>query len=160
MRWCSTCASMKAWLRLTLITMMVGGGFTGLVVTLQALIRSQDQPPAYFVLMGAFLALYAFVTVSGLLFVENPKKTGPLLLAIALQIPWISSPFITYRFAAGAQVSLGFIGGKVVGGVRLGSDWEFYFLSRIHWGLGVNLFAVLILILLLRSREASTKRQQ
>src|SRR5215831_17858454 len=34
--------AMKPWLRLTLITMTVGGGFTGVAVTLQSLVARQS----------------------------------------------------------------------------------------------------------------------
>jgi hypothetical protein len=79
---------MKPWLRLTLITATVGGGFTGIAVTVQALLNPQNQSPL--LLMGFFLALFTYVTVSGLIFVQNPERKRPLIAALAIQIPWIS----------------------------------------------------------------------
>ena len=52
---------MKPWLRLTLITVTVGGGFTGIAITLQSLLAAQNQPPVNYVLMLGFMALFAFV---------------------------------------------------------------------------------------------------
>jgi hypothetical protein len=142
---------MKSWLRLTLITVTVGGGFTGVAITLQALLERQGQPPLYYVFMLAFLALFAFVTVSGLVFVHHPERTGPMIVTLALQIPWVSSPIITYKLAAGFQVSVALIGGRFAGGFRLGSDFQINFFQQLPWGAGINLFALALLVLLLRA---------
>jgi hypothetical protein len=142
---------MKSWLRLTLITVTVGGGFTGVAITLQALFARQTQAPVYYALMLAFLALFAFVTASGLAFVHNPERTGPLIVALALQIPWVSSPIIAYRLAAGFQISIALIGGHFAGGFRLGSDFQINLFQQLPWGAGVNLFALALLVLLLRT---------
>jgi hypothetical protein len=144
----------KTWLRLTLVTMAVGGGFTGVAVAFQALLGPQGRRPINFVLIGAFLLLFAFVTASGLLFVHNPKRTGPLLLCTAIQIPWVSSPIIAYKFAAGFQVCVALIGGKFSGGFRLGSDFQINLFQRLPWGIGINLFALLMFVLLLRAEQA------
>ena len=144
---------MKPWLRLTLITVTVGGGFTGVAITLQSLLAKQSQPPAYYVLMLAFLALFAFVTVSGLVFVHNPQRTGLLTVSLALQIPWGSSPIIAYKLAAGFQVCVALIDGRLAGGFRLGSDFQINFFQQLPWGAGINLFALLLLVLLLRATQ-------
>jgi hypothetical protein len=97
---------MKTWLRLVLITMTVGGGFAGVLITGQLLFNSGSQGLAYSVIMAVFLALYAFVTASGLLFVYNPRRIHPLFAALAIQIPWISSPLLVYKVAAGFHLVL------------------------------------------------------
>lgn len=150
---------MKSWLRLTLITVTVGGGFTGVALTLQLLLRP-SQPLAYYLLMVAFLALFAFITVSGLVFVHNPQRTDLLIVALALQIPWVSSPIITYRLAGGFQVSVALIGGRFAGGFRLGSDFQINVFQLLPWGAGVNLFALALLVLLLRSTRMPDKALQ
>jgi hypothetical protein len=150
---------MKSWLRLTLITVTVGGGFTGVAITLQALFRP-NQPPAYYLLMLAFIAIFAFVTVSGLVFVHNPQRTELLIAALALQIPWVSSPIIAYKLAAGFQVCVALIGGRLAGGFRLGSDFQINFFQQLPWGAGVNLFALALLVLLLRAGRMPEKALQ
>ncbi len=140
---------MKPWLRLTLITVAVGGGFTGFAATLQQLLKPQNQQPAYFVLVFGFLSLYAFVTFSGLLLVLNERQTSPLLVAFALQIPWVSSPLLAFRFTAGFHVTVGLLGGTFSGGFSLGSEWQCNLFQKLPWGIGVNLFAVLIVIILI-----------
>jgi cytochrome b561 len=131
----------------------VGGEFTGVAITLQLLCGPQAQRPANFILISGFLALFTFVTVSGLLFVHNPRRTRPLVVATAIQVPWFSSPFVAYKFAAGFQVTVVFIGGRFNGGFQLGSDFQFNLLQQLPWGVGFNVFALVILVLLLRCSE-------
>jgi hypothetical protein len=147
----------KTWLRLTLVTLTVGGGFTGVAVTLQALLGPQGRRPFNFVLISAFLLLFVFVTVSGLLFVHNPNRTGPLVIATSIQIPWVSSPIVAYKFAAGFQICVALVGGRFDAGFRLGSDFQINLFQRLPWGVGINLFALLILLLLLYSERVGDK---
>ena len=102
---------MKTWLRLTLITMTVGGGFAGVLITCHSLVHSEGQGLPYLVIMAAFLTLYTLVTASGLLFVHDPRRVQPLFAALAIQIPWISSPLIVYKVAAGFHARPGLSGG-------------------------------------------------
>lgn len=147
---------MKPWLRLTLITMTVGGGFTGVVLTLQLLFNSPGASTLNLLLMVTFMGLYVFVTVSGLIFVYDPQRTGPLVAALAIQIPWISSSLIVYKFAAGGQafVMVGSSETPNTTGVHfgweflLGSSWRFALLQDKPLGIGVNLAALSILAVL------------
>lgn len=151
---------MKTWLRLTLITMTVGGGFTGVALTFLSLQTPQNRDFPNLEILASFFALYCYVIGSGLLFVRDPQKTRPMMLALATQIPRISSPVIAYNFCAGAEA---FFDVKVAPpGLRLGGDLLF-FGSRCHfsmlreapWSLGVNYFALVMLVLLWRSVRAS-----
>jgi hypothetical protein len=150
---------MKPWLRLTLITVTVGGGFTGVAIALQALLGPQVQGVGNSILIFAFLALFAFVTISGLVFVQNPQRTIPIAIALVLQIPWVSSPLIAYKFAAGFQVCASFIGGQFNGGLRLGSDFQINLLQQLPWGAGCNFFALALLVFLLRAGRTNDTLQ-
>ena len=141
---------MKTWLRLTLITVTVGGGFTGIAVTLQALFSPQAHPLAYFLILVC-VGLYVFVTASGLIFVHDPQRTSPLIVALALQVPWVSSPLIAYKFAAGFHVTAGLVSGQFSGGFRFGCDFQINFFQQLPWGAGVNLFALALLVLALHA---------
>lgn len=143
--------------------MTVGGGFAGFAGTLPSLFNSPGASTFKLVLILIFMGLYVFVTVSGLLFVANPVRTGPLVAALALQIPWISSSLIVYKFAAGAQAF--FIIGSpenenaivhLGGDVLLGSSWKFGLLQENPLRFGVNLAALAILLLLLRALRPSS----
>lgn len=155
---------MKAWLRLTLITMTVGGGFAGFAGTLQSLFNSPGASTLKLVLIFIFACLYVFVTVSGLLFVNDPRRTGPLVAALALQVPWISSSLITYKFAAGFE-SFIFVGSPEKQNAIVHLGWDFLFGSSWKFGLsqenpvrlGVNLAALAILLLLLRALRSSNR---
>jgi phosphoglycerol transferase MdoB-like AlkP superfamily enzyme len=144
---------MKTWLRLTLITMTVGGGFAGIAVTLQALFNSPVASTLNLLAMIVFLGLYVFVTISGLIFVHDPKRTGPLMAALAIQIPSVSSSFIVYKFAVGVRAFLMVSGseGPNTPAVRLswdfflGSSWTFSLLRDKPPGIGVNVAALAIL---------------
>jgi hypothetical protein len=99
-------------------------------------------------MVSAFLALYVFVTASGLLLVHCERRTAPLLLAFALQVLWFSSPLAAFRFTAGLDVSVGILGGGFVPRVYLGSGWECSVLQGAPWGVGINLSALLAVAVL------------
>lgn len=147
---------MTPWLRLIVVAVTVGGGFTGVSIALKGLLAAHGQPPAYYVLIVGFLVLYAFVTVSGLVFVHDPKRIRLLIVAFALQVPWISSPLVAYKFSAGFQVGAAFIGGHFNVGAFWGSDFQINFFQRLPWGVGANVFPLALLILLIRTTEGPT----
>ena len=148
---------MKSWLRLTLIAMTVGGGFTGFVYTFEAIMNSSNQSFAILLIYIVFLALFAFVTASGLLFVHDAKQTGPLIVAPAIQVPCIYSSLFSYKFATGLEgaVLLGspnsLIGITFNGEMFLGGTWQFDLLKEQPWRSGINFVPLVLLIFLLNS---------
>jgi hypothetical protein len=134
-----------------LITASIGGGFAGFSVTLQGLLRSPEHTFAGSCLMIVFLAMYAFITYSGLLFVHDDRKIWPLLIAFAIQIPWVSSPFLAYRLSAGLHVTIGLVSGQPSGGFSVGSEWQCSILQRAPWAIGTNLFAAFMVVILARA---------
>ncbi|QOV91757.1 hypothetical protein [Humisphaera borealis] len=133
---------MSTWLRLTLITMTVGGGFTGVALTAQFLFSPQITGPAVLAICIVFLLLHGFVLASGLLFLHNPEILKPMVVALAIQIPYVSSPLVTYRFGCGLLGGFGIAETGPFGWLRLGSDWQFYLFQPLRWGFGINLVAV------------------
>ncbi len=153
---------MKTWLRLTLITITVGGGFTGIVLTFLSLQAPQNRDFPNLEVLASFFALYCYVIGSGLVFVCDPQRTRPIMMALAAQIPRISSPVIAYKFCAGFEA---FFDVKVAPpGLRLegqffflGSQGHFAMLREAPWSAGVNIFALVMLVLLWRSvRESNS----
>jgi hypothetical protein len=146
---------MKTWLRLTLVAATVGGGFAGMVLADQSLSNPAGHRPAYVVLMVAILALYTFVTASGLWFVWDIRRIRPLLAALAIQIPWLSTPLIVYKFAAGFFAVLtvgspeepGSFGLHFGAEALLGCMSRFAWHQEIPWSIGANVFALLLLVL-------------
>jgi hypothetical protein len=140
--------TMNTWLRLALITMTVGGGFTGVALTSQFLFSPQANAVALRIICILFLLLHLFVLASGILFVQNPLRVTPLVVALAMQVPYLSSPVITYRFGDGLFGGVGIAETGVFGWIRLGSDWQFYLMRPLPWGIGINLVAVAMLVAL------------
>jgi hypothetical protein len=148
---------MKPWLGLTLMTLTVGGGFTGFVITTNYLMMNPGAlRPGQWVVGLSFAALYAFVVASGLMLALYPRKLTPLIIAFALQVPWISSPLVTYRFTSGFNATAGLANGSLAGALRLGSDFQFFLQQSHAWGGGINLFALVILIVLVRASRRQT----
>jgi hypothetical protein len=126
------------------------------MVALQVIFNS-DATGLAPVIWGVVLVVNIYTILSGLLFADKPTRTTPLAVAFALQIPCISSPFLVYTFGMGFRVSAGFIGGRFSANYRLGSDFQVALLQGHPWGIGVNLFALLMFVMLLRySRTPNT----
>jgi len=148
---------MKTWLRWVFIVISVGGGFTGIAIISEAMFR-QEASLATWMIYGIAMILYLFTVVSGLIFADNPRRTLPLMVALIVQIPWVSSPIIVYSFCAGFRIAAGLLDGKIVLNWRLGSYVEIFLFGSSHpWGAGINFFAVLALILLLRYSRTPNK---
>lgn len=146
---------MKTWLRLLLVLMTVGGGFTGVTVTSNLFNNSKEYVVAIALI---FTILYAFVVAAGLLFVYDSHRTGPMLVAIGLQIPWVSLPVFEYHFAAGLNGALVFGPPRMAQDlgtmIELRSDFLTSFQFRFGaiqegpWRVGINLFAAILFIML------------
>jgi hypothetical protein len=147
----------KAWLRLTVIARTVGGGVTGISVTARYLFEATDGWFLY--LVG--LAVFAFIAAGGLFFVHNPRAIRVVLIAFALQIPWISTPLITYQLYSACGASIGVMDGKFQGEIAwVGSRWELSLFKGGDWGLGINLIAAVIFMFLWRSAGILRKKQE
>ena len=154
---------MKTWLRLLIVTFTVGGGFTGIVLT-SHLLGSSTHGALQTLIALLFMGLYVFVTVSGLLFVKDAACTRPLLVALALQIPWVSCPVAVYQFASGvhAAITLGTpeetdrVGLHVGWNLLFGTHFQFRVgaYQDIPWAIGVNAVGLVLFILVLRSNRS------
>lgn len=151
---------MKTWLRLPLVLIAVGGGWTGVLATIQLFGDLSSRGLRYTLIVLIFFALYSFLTAAGLWFVYDANKTRPMLLAFALQIPWVDLPGFKYQvfsllYAAmtfGPPQGRGRIGTYIEWSANLGTHGEFRVggLPEGAWSVGINLFALLITLILLR----------
>lgn len=135
--------------RWLILVLAIGGGFTGLVVTVQGVAEAQLSLLQLFFSFW-FVGLYAFVIASGLIFADSPRCVVPLMISLILQVPFVTSPILAYRFDVGFNVTIGVVNGHFISDWRFGSEWFASLLQGRPWGIGVNLFAVLILFLLVR----------
>lgn len=150
---------MRSLLRWALIITQIGGGFTGIVITLDYLYNSENKPLPIVVMSIGFMAIYTFVTVAGVLYTLNEHNTRLLRVALWLQIPWISSTIIAWRFVAGFSFALTLFDGGVNLVYWLGSFWQFSIFEEQPAGIGINLFAALMLYLLMRVRDSQPNIQ-
>lgn len=160
---------MKTWLRLLVVLMTVGGGFTGLSITFGAFERVTNAGSLTIATLWIFMAMYAFVAAAGLLFVYDPNKTGPILVAFALQIPWLSLPVLEYHFAAGLSTAIAFGPARVaqdaLSMVDLGGHFETAFqfsfgtVQEGPWRIGINLIAAMLFVLAWLSARTPSKKQ-
>ncbi|HEX3356973.1 MAG TPA: hypothetical protein VHS31_08385 [Tepidisphaeraceae bacterium] len=140
--------------------MSVGGGFTGLVITLQMLFSPQVNSPPLAIICTIFILLYLFVLISGLLFVHNPQRVMPLAVALVLQIPIVSSPILSFQFVAGCMMGGGVTEAGPFGGVKIGADWQFNVLRALPWGVGINVIPLILFFALAWSVSRQHRRQQ
>jgi len=144
---------MNAWFRRLLLILTIGGGFVGVAVTIQFFLHANTV--IAYILALAFLGLYGYGIFVGFKLSEGSAPLRHLRLYFALQVPLISSPFITYRFCSGLQATVAIIQPGLRWGWdwRLGSEWQFVIHSSAPWGVGINLVALAI-VFLLNSRLA------
>ena len=137
---------MSTWLRLTLVTLSVGGGFAGLAAIVDAMCGPAAQGVATAAIFVGFLSVFLFVLIAGLLLVQNPRRVTPMIVALALQVPIISSPVIAYRLISGLNVSAAVSEGNLVFSYRFGSFAQFNYLQQLPFALGVNFVPLALLI--------------
>jgi hypothetical protein len=149
---------MNIWLRVALIALSVGGGFTGASMTLPFLLHPEGRSLSQVVITACFFILFGIVTASGMFFAVNQQRTRLLLISLAIQIPYIASPVVTYKFGTGFPFIL-IIGATERGKAALyvgfeallGSTWRVGYGENVPWRFGVNLVAVAMIVLLWRS---------
>jgi hypothetical protein len=94
----------KTWLRLVLVVLNVGGGFMGCVLAITSLGVHRPLYPDLSAPVGLMLNL--FVLVTGLIFVVNPTRIVPVIVALLIQIPEIRTAAFGYQFEPGAAIQL------------------------------------------------------
>jgi hypothetical protein len=139
--------------------MTVGGGFTGFTAASQLLFQSDDRSASMIILFTITLSLNAFVIASGLLFMQRPQSTGPMFLAIALQVPWVSCSSFAHRFACGFETLLGIAYPQEGGSLTLKFSYHFgsgctFTIGKAPFILGINIWALAMLTLLGRSVQS------
>jgi hypothetical protein len=152
-------SQVSAWFRLTLLAVAVLGGLHGIVICLEALFSPTSQGLRAFILFGAMLAAYIYVTAAGLIYWRRPNQMRPLAWALTIQIPWISLPGFVYKFSAGLSVCVALIATRhrdmgsvgVNGNFKLGSSCELRLLQDAPIELGLNVAALAALFVLNRA---------
>jgi hypothetical protein len=152
----------KTCFRWILLTLTIGGGFLGLEATVKGLIQREDTRLFFYLFQTVFIVLYLFTIIAGLLFADNQKRSTPLIIAWLLQIPWFSSPILSYDFSEGFHFVIGLANNGTANvfhcASNFGSEWHFSInqVDAAHpWEIGINLFAVIIFISLLKFKRSN-----
>lgn len=143
---------MNPLLRRLNIILTIGGGFLGIAFTLQAFFSAKESNPVFYAMLTAFVALYAYGIFAGFRLIEK-EETKHLIVFYWLQVPWFSSPLLTYHLASGFFLSVSLIDWRFNAAFRLGSDWRFSLFQSDPWGVGINLFALAMVIILHRLKR-------
>jgi hypothetical protein len=151
---------MKPWLLLTLVLLSVGGGCIGIVSGAQIFTKVAGITPTATVFGCILIAFSAFTAASGLLLAHEPRRTGPIRVALGLQVPYIYSPIFSYKMFCGvgvyAAAGLGFPEPFATIAESIGVRVEFGFGGHLElrwqypWCFGVDLVAIFFLMALCR----------
>lgn len=137
---------MNIWLRRLLSILLIGGGFAGAALITDFIFLPM-KAIARAVLLG-FVCVYCYAIFIGLRLNEGTVPLRYLRVYFAFQIPFVSSPLITYRFSSGLHVTLALIESQLTLSCRLGSEFQCGIGSAAPWGLGVNFIGLAMLFLL------------
>ena len=88
-----------------LIVASIGGGFMGVSIVLAELLKVSYFTLGHFLIFGSALTLFGYFIYAGLVFASNNENNKHLKITFLLQIPWVSSPVLVYKIAAGFSLS-------------------------------------------------------
>ena len=151
-----------------LVSVPVLGGAWGALVASVAAYRTYSGDIRLESVSVAFLIMFIFITGSGLLYVHDPRQIKPLLIALAYQIPSVSLPMFEYQLAAGLNLAVlfgpppatgeGILSFKLIHHIGVVASYRFEHAHEGPWGVGVNLFAAFLFVVLwLSSSGLSTQ---
>jgi hypothetical protein len=135
----------------------VGGGFAGVLAAANGFWTTSVNDSRLLALLWLSVLMYSAITIAGLMFVISARVGRVLMMATASMVPWIDLPGIKYHLTSVLYTAITFgpphgsgkIGTYIEWSSQLGSQFQF----RIggspdgDWSLGINLFAVLLVIL-------------
>ena len=114
----------------------------GVSIVLAELLKVSNFTLGYFFIFGLALILFSYFIYAGLAFASNNENNKHLKITFLLQIPWVSSPILVYKIAAGFSLSGLFHAGGFNYLYNIGSDFYFGIFNGQSWGFGLNVAAV------------------
>ena len=136
---------MKTWQRRTIGILTLGGSATGFVIVLQELFNGAGDNYWLIILLAA-LILYGFGVFVGVMIFEDHDRMRQFALPFwALQIPYLTSAWLSFEFSSGARFILALTEGASIefyGGA--GSRFSFYLANGAPFSIGVNFVAIVI----------------
>jgi len=125
-----------------LLISSIGGGFAGITVTFGQIFNISYFTLGHFIIFGSALSLFGYFIYAGLSFANDKINIKHLKIAFLLQIPWFTSPILSYKIASGLSLSCLFYPGSFNFLYNIGSDFSFGIFDGQTWGIGFNLAAV------------------
>src|SRR3954463_12097227 len=99
---------MNRWLRRIIVVTTVGGGFGGIIVTLESLSKIQGKSPLSIAICCAVGLVYMVGIVLGVRFAERERVTWPLIIFYLVQVPWFASPSFGYHLTCACHLVVGY----------------------------------------------------
>jgi hypothetical protein len=135
---------MRLWQRRIFGILAIGGGGTGLAVSLQLLVSRTN--PIEWLFCSAFAALYAWGIWCGVRLLEQrPAAERANTIYWLLQIPYLASPIAGYFFTSGFHFTVAYTPSaqNVTANAQLGSSMIYsLFQAGTPFAFGVNFFAL------------------
>lgn len=149
---------MKTWQRRILGILTLGGGAVGFTVAASLLTTLSGMNA---VLCVAIIALYAWGVWCGIKMLEcQPGWEGPAIGYWMAQIPAFGSPLLGYFVSSGFHVTttMQFSPWQFDINFLVGSTFSYSFMHPEQpWLVGVNLFALAVVMWLMRSRRQTAQ---
>ena len=152
---------MPKWIRRIHILATIGGGFVGLAVGLATLVNGWGQSKVLaVVLVLAYCVLCLWSIALGLWLVEGEDVGSDLRVFYFLQIPWVTTPVISFHAGFGAMLYLGVLPNGRNIQAQLGADWNTAFLTNEGWFLAINVVPLVMLWLARRSNTSLERTRE
>lgn len=151
---------MRVWQWRAIGVLTLGGSFLGLVLTLITVPGVGNLLSKF--IASIFVGLYAWGVWCGMGMLERSVDTfRKSILFWAFQIPYFTSPLLSYNFSSGARatVALQTADPQFLWTVQLGSHFAAMVLRPAAWGIGVNLLALVVTVFLSYKYRAYTSQQ-
>lgn len=135
----------STWISRIIILATIGGGSVGLLETLKIALAATALSAFAWTAFVIAVIMYGYGIFVGLRESEGKGANSHVFIYFALQVPYVSSPWVAYHFTSGLHAIVAVIGIEVGWSFRIGSEWQFAILQPYPFGFGVNLVALAIL---------------
>ncbi|WP_226648594.1 hypothetical protein [Microbulbifer variabilis] len=139
---------MEKLIRRVLLFASIGGGSIGSIMVAIDIATSDQLTKETVISNGLLIVVFIYTVYAGLQFSRSRSSIKNLTRAFFLQIPWITSPIISFKIASGIGASFAIIYSTLNYKYRLslGADYTLSLYSDQPLGIGINLAAVSFLI--------------
>ena len=140
--------------------MLGGGGFVGMALVVFMCVKLIQQSVLVAMLIAALGALFAWAGLTGVRLWQGTRYGRKwAVILFASQMPVLAIPGFKYQWFTGAPfgpvLSFGGSTTNVGATINLGANAEFFVGSGMaEWAIGLNLFAAIAVVLLMRANRS------